>query len=69
VLLAHWLGSRLGTRVELDCADAGELEEVAVDGTPVDVDRPPAATPSGLLSDQLEIFGRDRIYEETLHNV
>jgi glucose-6-phosphate dehydrogenase assembly protein OpcA len=68
VLLAHWLGSRLGTRVELDCADAGELEEVAVDGTPVDADRPPAATPSALLSDQLEIFGRDRIYEETVRS-
>jgi Glucose-6-phosphate dehydrogenase subunit len=66
LLLAHWLGARLSLRVELDWADAESIEEVLVDGTPVAADPPPPATPSALLSDQLEIFVRDRIYEETV---
>lgn len=68
LLLAHWLGARLGTRVELDWVDAQAIEEVRIDGTPVDADLPPRATPSALLSDQLEIFVRDRIYEEAVRS-
>jgi hypothetical protein len=68
VLLAHWLGARLSRRIELENVEADAIEEVLVDGTPVDADQPPPATPSALLSDQLEIFVRDRIYEETVRS-
>jgi hypothetical protein len=68
LLLTRWLGARLGTEAELDHVDAEALEEVLVDGTPVAAD-PPPATPSALLSDQLEIFARDRVYEEAVRSV
>jgi glucose-6-phosphate dehydrogenase assembly protein OpcA len=63
VLLAAWLTSRLGHRVELEHEDAEPTQRVEVDGQPVDPpagDRPSA---SDLLSEELEQFGRDRIYE------
>lgn len=66
LLLARWLGARLRSSIELGCHEAGVIEEVRVDGTPVDADPPPPATASALLSYQLEIFVRDRIYEETV---
>ncbi len=66
LLLAHWLGARLGRDVTLDVDDAGAVERVEVDGEPVAAGRGEALTPSDLLSDQLEIFVRDPIYEETL---
>ena len=66
LLLAQWLGARLASRVELDCREAEAIEEVQVDGAPVDADQSPPATPSALLSEQIEIYGRDRIYEEAV---
>lgn len=68
VLLAHWLGARLRRCVDLERVDADAIDEVCVDGARVDADRPPPATPSAQLSDQLEIFSRDRIYEETVRS-
>jgi hypothetical protein len=65
-LLARWLGARLDRQIELEHEPAGEVELVEVDGRqakPVKYDRPSA---SDLLSDQLEIFNRDRVYEETI---
>jgi hypothetical protein len=68
VLLARWLSARLGREIELDHEPAGEIELVETDGrqaAPARFERP---SPSSLLSDQLEIFSRDRIYEETVRS-
>jgi glucose-6-phosphate dehydrogenase assembly protein OpcA len=66
-LLRAWLASRLGCKVELDLEPAGEIELVEVDGQ-VATARPEPKSPADLLSDQLEIFGRDRIYEEAVRS-
>ncbi len=66
LLLQSWLAARLGRGVELVLEPAGEIELVEADGREA---RPPALDPlssSDLLSDQLEVFGRDRIYEEAV---
>jgi len=65
-LLAGWLRSRLGIELELEVDPAAAVEAVAVDGEdvrPEEDDR----TPSLLLSEQLEVFGRDAVYEAALH--
>jgi hypothetical protein len=62
-LLAGWLRSRLGRDVRLALEQADVLERVAVDGEPVE---PPASGPrdsSDLLSEELDRFGRDPVYE------
>ena len=61
-LLSGWLGSRLGRRLALGLEEAAELTRVAVDGQEVEVDD---ERPSGsdLLSDELDRFVRDPIYE------
>jgi glucose-6-phosphate dehydrogenase assembly protein OpcA len=63
LLLAGWLRSRVGRDVKLVHRAAAELERVAVDGEPVSP--PPGAPPtaSDLLSAELDVFSRDRIYE------
>jgi glucose-6-phosphate dehydrogenase assembly protein OpcA len=66
LLLSHWLGARLRRRIVLESGIEPEVELVEVDGQPVLPDRPTRKSPSELLSDQLEIFGRDPIYEETV---
>jgi glucose-6-phosphate dehydrogenase assembly protein OpcA len=68
VLLTHWLSARLGRAVELRHEPAGEIELVEVDerqAVPVRYER---RSSSDLLSDQLEIFDRDRVYEETIRS-
>ena len=67
-LMRAWLGSRLDRDVRLELEPAGEIEFVAVDGHEVRPVRLEPTTPSDLLSDQLEVFGRDRIYEEAVRN-
>jgi hypothetical protein len=62
-LLAGWLRSRLHRRVEVEHVPAERLVGVEVDGRPAPFppgDRPPS---SELLSDELETYGRDRVYE------
>lgn len=63
LLLAGWLRSRLKRDVALTHRSAAELERVAVDGE--QVPPPPGAPPSAsdLLSAELDLFGRDRVYE------
>jgi glucose-6-phosphate dehydrogenase assembly protein OpcA len=63
-LLAGWLRSRLGHTVELDHEPADRLVSVEVDGEPAPF--PPGAPPdpADLLSDELDRFSRDRVYEE-----
>jgi glucose-6-phosphate dehydrogenase assembly protein OpcA len=66
-LLSAWLASRLGCEVDLHVEPAGEIELVEVDGRAATA-RLEAKSPADLLSDQLEIFGRDRIYEEAVRS-
>jgi len=49
--------------VQLSHRAAPELERVAVDGEPVAPPRGAAPTASDLLSTELDVFGRDPIYE------
>ena len=63
LLLAGWLRSRLKRDVKLSHRAAAQLERVAVDGEPVPPPRGPALDASDLLSAELDVFGRDRIYE------
>lgn len=68
LLLAGWLRARLGREVSLDVETAPTIEEVVADGAAVDPGRWNPLSPSDLLSDQLEIFGRDRLYEEAVRS-
>jgi glucose-6-phosphate dehydrogenase assembly protein OpcA len=68
LLLARWLSARLGHEVELEHEPAGEVELVEVDGRQAAPVRFERLSPSDLLSEQLEIFSRDRAYEETLRS-
>jgi glucose-6-phosphate dehydrogenase assembly protein OpcA len=68
LLLARWLSVRLGRAVELDSQPAGEIELVAVDGSQAVPARHERSSASDLLSGQLEIFGRDHVYEETVRS-
>jgi glucose-6-phosphate dehydrogenase assembly protein OpcA len=64
LLLAGWLRSRLKRKtIELEHRSAKKLGRVAVDGEAVaaPVGAPPSA--SDLLSEELDVFGRDPIYE------
>ena len=62
-LLAGWLRSRLEHDVELEHEQAERLEGVELDGEPAPF--PPGDPPSGadLLSEELDQYGRDRVYE------
>jgi glucose-6-phosphate dehydrogenase assembly protein OpcA len=68
LLLSGWLGARLGRDVELEHEPAGEIELVEVDGREAVPARFDRSTASDLLSEQLEIFGRDRVYEEAVRS-
>jgi hypothetical protein len=66
LLLAGWLSARLDRTIELAHDEAPTIDEVAVDG---DIVSPPAGerrSPSDLLSDELDRFTRDPIYEEAV---
>ena len=67
LLLAGWLRSRLNRDVKLSHRAAAQLERVAVDGEPVPPPRGPALDASDLLSAELDVFGRDRIYETAVN--
>ena len=63
-LLAGWLRSRLGRpEIELEHEAADRLRGVEVDGEPAPFPPGDPPPPSDLLSDELDRFGRDRIYE------
>jgi glucose-6-phosphate dehydrogenase assembly protein OpcA len=65
-LLAGWLRSRLRHPVELEHDPADRLEGVELDGKPAPF--PPGDPPSGadVLSEELDTFDRDRIYEDAV---
>ncbi|MGH2996062.1 MAG: OpcA/G6PD domain-containing protein, partial [Gaiellaceae bacterium] len=68
LLLVAWLRARLDRDVDLEREPAGEIELVEVDGREVRPARLEPKTPSDLLSQELERFGRDRIYEEAVRS-
>ena len=68
LLIARWLATRLRRDVELDHEPAGEIELVEVDGRDARPERLDALSPADLLSEQLELFGRDRMYEEAVRS-
>jgi hypothetical protein len=65
-LLAGWLRSRLGRQIELVHEEADTLAAVAVDGEPVSHPRGEDRSASDLLSDELDRFGRDPVYEDAV---
>ena len=67
LLLAGWLRSRLKRPVKLSHRAAAELTRVAVDGEAVVPPRGPARNASDLLSAELDVFGRDPIYEAAVN--
>jgi hypothetical protein len=67
-LLRAWLASRLGREVRLELEPAGEIELVEVNGLDCHPLRAEAESSSDLLSDQLELFSRDRVYEEAVRS-
>jgi hypothetical protein len=68
LLLHSWLSTRLGRELELEQEPAGEVELVEVDGREARPGRVEPKTPSDLLSDELEVFGPDRVYEEAVRS-
>ena len=62
-LLVGWLRSRLGRDIELEHAASERLVGVDVDGEPAPFPSGDAPPPSDLLSEQLDQFGRDPVYE------
>lgn len=69
LLLTGWLRARLDRDVELRHEPAGEIELVEVDGHAAEPDRVDKRTASDLLSDQLDVFARDRVYEQAVRHV
>jgi glucose-6-phosphate dehydrogenase assembly protein OpcA len=67
-LLAGWLRSRLKHQVELEHEESDHLVAVELDGehAPFPPGDPPP--PADLLSEQLDCFERDRIYEEAVRS-
>jgi Glucose-6-phosphate dehydrogenase subunit len=63
LLLVGWLRSRLGRDVDLTHEPAGEVEAVTVDGEEVPKLREPRQSASDLLSEELDRFSRDPVYE------
>jgi len=65
-LLAGWLRSRLRREVELEHEASDRLVGVAVDGEPTPFPPGDPPDPADLLSDELERFTRDRVYEDAV---
>jgi glucose-6-phosphate dehydrogenase assembly protein OpcA len=66
LLLAGWLRARLRRDVRLEHVPSSKLEAVHVDGEPVQAPPGEPKTASDLLSDELDSYARDRIYEEAV---
>jgi hypothetical protein len=65
-LLRGWLASRLGRPVQLEHEAADRLEGVALDGEAVPLPPGDPPDPSDLLSDELDTYTRDRVYEQAV---
>lgn len=66
LLIAGWLRSRLHRRIDLAVGQARSLREIRLDGVSVPRPERDDRSASDLLSEQLDQFGHDRIYEEAL---
>ncbi|MEA2424798.1 MAG: hypothetical protein QOH13_1208 [Thermoleophilaceae bacterium] len=66
-LLRGWLVSRLRHAIELEVDEAELLEGVELDGEPAPFPPGAAPPPSELLSDELDRYGRDPVYEAAVH--
>jgi glucose-6-phosphate dehydrogenase assembly protein OpcA len=62
-LLGGWLRSRLGHDVEVEHEPAESLLSVFVDGIAIDAPPGEPPLPSDLLSDELETYARNLVYE------
>jgi glucose-6-phosphate dehydrogenase assembly protein OpcA len=67
-LLAGWLRSRLGHDVALEHVPSDRLEGVKVDGEPAPFPPGDPPDPADLLSDELDRFTRDRVYEDAVRS-
>jgi hypothetical protein len=65
-LLRGWLASRLGHPVGLEHDPADRLEGVQLDGEQVPLPPGDPPDPSDLLSDELDTYTRDRVYEDAV---
>jgi len=65
-LLAGWLRSRLEREVELEHEPSDRLVGVEVDGEPTPFPPGDPPNPADLLSDELDRFVRDRVYEDAV---
>jgi hypothetical protein len=67
LLLCGWLRSRLGRDdVELEHVEAERLEGIDLDGEPAPFPPGDPPLPSDVLSDELDRFTRDRVYEASV---
>jgi hypothetical protein len=66
LLLVGWLRSRLKRQIALEHEPADDVVEVVGDGVTVAPPHEPPPKPGELLSQELDRFGRDRIYEEAV---
>jgi hypothetical protein len=70
LLLAGWLRSRLGRDdIELEHVDAERLEGIDLDGKPTGFPPGDPPEPSDVLSEELETFTRDAVYEAAVRAV
>ena len=67
-LLAGWLRSRLRHDVALEHIQADRLAGVKVDGEPTPFPPGDPPNPADLLSDELDRFTRDRVYEDAVRS-
>jgi glucose-6-phosphate dehydrogenase assembly protein OpcA len=65
-LVAGWLRSRLQRKIALEHEPADRLEGVELDGEAVPFPPGDPPDPADLLSDELERFSRDRVYEDAV---
>jgi Glucose-6-phosphate dehydrogenase subunit len=63
LLLVGWLRTRLGRDIDLGFDQAPRVEAVAVNGEDVPAPKEPPRSGSDLLSDELDRFSRDPLYE------
>jgi glucose-6-phosphate dehydrogenase assembly protein OpcA len=67
LLLQGWLRARLGTDVDLEHVPSGEdVEAVAIDGEEVLPPRGDRPSQSDVLSDELDRYDRDPVYEQAV---
>ena len=70
LLLCGWLRSRLGRDdIDVEHVDAERLEGIDLDGRPAPFPPGDPPLPSDVLSDELDRFGRDLVYEAAVRAV